>query len=253
MRNLLITISYKGTAYHGFQVQKNAVTVCEVFQNAVEKVLKKREDVKGCSRTDSGVHAGQFCVGLSTEASIPCENLVRALNVNLPDDVAVLDCIEVPQEFHARYSSTGKRYVYRVWNSAVKNPFLGEYSWHYPYKLDVEKMNRAAADFIGTHDFSAFCSAGTSVEDKVRTIHFVGVEKNGDLVQITVEGDGFLYNMVRIMAGTLIEIGGGFREETQIPAVLASLDRAKAGKTAPAHGLHLDKVFYDEIEGFKRK
>lgn len=247
-RNLLLTISYKGTNYHGFQVQKNALTVSQVFQDAVEKVLKKREDIKGCSRTDSGVHANEFCISMQTESRIPCENLVKALNVNLPGDIAVLSCQEAEEDFHARYNSTGKRYLYKIWNHPVKNPFLEEYSWHYPYPLDVEQMKKSCKDFIGTHDFSAFCSTGGSVEDKVRTIYWAEVFQQGNLVGISVEGDGFLYNMVRIMVGTLVEIGGGFLPADSIPDILESKERSRAGKTAPPQGLFLDKVFYQPIK-----
>ena len=247
-RNLLLTICYKGTAYHGFQVQKNALTVSQVFQDAVEKVLKKREDIKGCSRTDAGVHASQFCISMRTDCAIPCESLVKALNVNLPLDVAVLSCREVEEDFHARYSCTGKRYVYKIWNHPVKSPFLGEYSWHCPHKLDVGRMARSSRDFIGTHDFSAFCAAGSSIEDKVRTIYSAQVSREGDMVLFSVEGDGFLYNMVRIMAGTLVEIGGGFLPSDSIPAILQSRQRQQAGRTAPPQGLHLDRVFYPSLE-----
>ena len=244
MRNIKLTIAYKGTAYHGFQVQKNALSVAEVFQNAVEKVFGKRYDIKGCSRTDSGVHARGFVVCLKADTAIPCPNIVRALNVNLPDDIAVLACEDVAEDFHPRYSARGKRYLYRIWNAQSKNPFETHTALHQPRKLDVEKMNRAAQCFVGTHDFSAFCAAGGSVEDKVRTIFSCNVTSQGNFVIISIEGDGFLYNMVRIIVGTLMEISFGSIEEQSLPNILASKDRSCAGATAPAQGLYLDEVFY---------
>ena len=163
-RNLLLTIRYQGTAYHGFQVQKNALTVAQVLQDALEAVLGRREDIKGCSRTDSGVHANMFCVSVRTESAIPCQSLVRALNVKLPCDIAVTDCRQVPDDFHARYSCIGKRYLYQINNSPVKDPFRWKQVYDYRYPIDVAMCDRQCKDFIGTHDFSSFCSAGSSVE-----------------------------------------------------------------------------------------
>ena len=162
-RNLLLTIRYQGTAYHGFQVQKNALTVAQVLQDALEAVLGRREDIKGCSRTDSGVHANMFCVSVRTESAIPCQSLVRALNVKLPCDIAVTDCRQVPDDFHARYSCTGKRYLYQINNSPVKDPFRWKQVYDYRYPIDVAMCDRQCKDFIGTHDFSSLCSAGSSV------------------------------------------------------------------------------------------
>ncbi|GAA6513768.1 tRNA pseudouridine(38-40) synthase TruA [Merdimmobilis hominis] len=248
MRNLLLTIRYKGTKYHGFQVQKNALAVATVFQDAVEAVFHQRLDIKGCSRTDTGVHANRFCVSLKTESTIPCDRLVKALNINLPWDVAVLACREVPLDFHARYNCKGKRYVYKILNSEIKDPFLEGLVHQHRYPLDVQELNRAAQDFVGTHDFSSFCSAGSKIEDMTRTIYAASVRREGDLVLFTVEGDGFLYNMVRIMAGTLIDISKGLIPPDGIPAVIAARDRERAGFTAPACGLYLDEVFYEEGE-----
>lgn len=244
-RNLLISLRYQGTNYHGFQVQKNAITVAEVLQDAMEHVMGTRDDIKGCSRTDSGVHANMFCISVKTRCRIPCKNLVRALNVQLPYDIAVTDCIEVPMDFHARYSSKGKRYQYKILNSEVKDPFSHNlvYQWRYP--LDVETLDKECKDFIGTYDFSSFCAANSSVEDKVRTITDCKMERIGNIVVFTVEGNGFLYNMVRIMVGTLLEISAGSIPKGSIPEILAAKDRSKAGATAPPQGLYLDKVYYD--------
>ena len=254
-RNLLLTLRYQGTNYHGFQVQKNAVTVAQVLQDALEGVLGRREDIKGCSRTDSGVHANMFCVSVKTDSAIPCGSLVRALNVKLPYDIAVTGCIEVPDGFHARYDCRGKRYVYLINNSPVKDPFRYRQVYDYRYPIDVELCDRACRDFVGTHDFSSFCAANSSVEDHVRTITACGMQRRGEQVTFYVEGDGFLYNMVRIMVGTVLEIAAGQRAPDSIPQILQAKDRAAAGATAPAWGLYLDRVFYDgvcpvqEVEG----
>lgn len=248
MRNLLITLRFCGASYHGFQVQKNALTITQVFQDAVEKVLGVRYDIKGCSRTDAGVHANRYFISMKVAESqtIPCPGLVRGLNANLPGDIAVLDCREVPEDFHARYSCLGKRYIYKFHNAPVRDPFLKGRVYHSQsgLVLDEAAMDAAARHFVGRHDFSAFCAAGGSVEDKVRTIYAANVSRTGDVVTFSVTGNGFLYNMVRIMAGTLLAVGQSRLAPEEIPAILASLDRSRAGLTLPPDGLYLDDVFY---------
>ena len=246
MRNLLVTIRFDGRAFHGWQVQQNAPTVMQTFQDALQAVLKDRPDVKGCSRTDSGVSARMYCVSFKTESTIPCKNLIAALNVNLPKTVAVLDCREVEEDFHARYSSKGKHYCYRVLNSQIRDPFLEGFTAHYPYpkEIDADFLNRQAQAFVGTHDFKAFQNSGTVMEDTVRTIHSFNVLRSGDMIEFHVCGDGFLYNMVRIMVGTLIDIAKGSIASDSISDILASKDRKNAGTTAPAQGLMLEEVFY---------
>lgn len=245
VRNLLITISFNGSAYHGFQVQRNAVTVCEVFQNALESVTGERCDVKGCSRTDAGVHAKMYCLSLKSACTIPRDRLVLALNRSLPDDIAVLSVEEAASDFHARYSCKGKQYVYRIHNSAVKDPFSPKLTYRYGYPLDADMLDREARDFLGAHDFTSFCSIKSDVENTVRVITEFNVKRHGDEVLFTVTGSGFLYNMVRIMVGTLIFIAMGKLERGSIPAIIAAKNRDMAGKTMPAHGLYLNKVFYD--------
>lgn len=244
MRNLLVTLSYDGSYYHGWQIQKNAVTVQEVFQKALEKVLCENTDIKGCSRTDSGVHANMYCVSFKTEKSIPCENMVRALNTYLPKNIAVTSCKEVSDDFHARYSVKSKRYVYRIYNGKIRNPFLEKYAFNYRYPIDEKYLNDEAQAFLGTHDFSGFCSANSDVEDTVRTVYSFSVERNGDDVFFTVEADGFLYNMVRIMIGTLLFISEGKIKSGELSAIIDSKKRSAAGKTAPPQGLYLDFVNY---------
>ncbi len=253
MRNLLITIRFCGVAYHGFQVQKNAITVCEVFQDGVEKLLGRRPDVKGCSRTDAGVHANHYCLSMQLEDGMtaPCHGLQKGLNSVLPGDITVLDCRDVAQDFHARYNCRAKRYVYIYHNAPLRDPFLRGRAYHCDarYTLDEKAMNEAAAQFVGRHDFTSFCAAGGSVEDKHRSILSAEVKREGDIVKFWVTGDGFLYNMVRIMAGTLLEVGQGRRTAEEIPAIIDSCSRSEAGITLPPDGLYLDKVYYDENPG----
>lgn len=244
MRNLLLEISYNGMNYHGWQVQANAVTVQEKLQDAIESVFGSREDVKGCSRTDSGVHANMFCCNFRTEKNIPAEKVSDALNANLPYDISVKSCREMPFDFHARYDCRGKEYVYKIWNGKTRNPFLDKLCCFYRYNIDVDLLDKEAKDFIGRYDFSAFCAAGSSVEDKVREIYSFDVKRVGEEVLFTVSGNGFLYNMVRIMVGTLLDISSGKIEKGSIKNIIESADRSEAGFTAPAEGLYLNSVYY---------
>ncbi len=241
----MLTIQYIGTRYHGWQVQPNAVTVQQLMQDAIEKVTGVRSPLTGCSRTDAGVHAEMFCCVTDTESAVTEEKMVAALNAWLPPDVAVTSCRAVAADFHPRYDARGKQYQYRIWNRPARNPFLEGRALHCRRPLDVQKMNRAAAGFLGCHDFSAFCAAGSDVEDRVRTVTECRVSEQDGLVTFTVAADGFLYNMVRIMVGTLLDIESGRLQEDVIPALLESPDRAAAGHTAPACGLYLTHVYYD--------
>lgn len=251
MRNLVVHLAFDGARYHGWQVQQNAVTVQQVFQDAVEKVFGSRLPVTGCSRTDAGVHARDYVCNFRTEAGIPCPAVARALNANLPHDIAVTSCSEVSDAFHSRYFSLGKEYVYKICDAVCRDPFLRAYAIYYPKRLDCEKLNLAASAFVGRHDFAAFRSAGAvsrhrpgEEEDTVRTISSASVLRTGDLVEFTVCGDGFLYNMVRIMVGTLLLVAQGRISGSDVAAVIESRDRGRAGPTAPAHGLYLNRVFY---------
>lgn len=236
---------YDGSAYHGWQVQENAVTVQEKVQDAIEQILSVRENIVGCSRTDSGVHANMFCFNMRTEKNIDAFKIVRSLNAVLSEDISVISCNEVPFEFHARYDCISKQYKYLIWNAKSRNPFYLNRALHYPFELDIEMLNTEAQSFLGTYDFSAFCSADSSVEDKTRTVKSIGFQKNGNLIEFYIEADGFLYNMVRIIVGTLLDIGSGKIEKGKIPEIILSRDRKKAGKTAPACGLYLNKVNYN--------
>ncbi len=244
MARLLLTLRYDGTAYHGWQVQQNAVTVQQVLQDAVERITGVRSGVTGCSRTDAGVHARMFCCAVDSETPLRGDKLCAALNAVLPRDVAVYDVKDVPDAFHPRYDARGKRYEYVIYNGRHRDPFIDGYAWHIRYPLDEQRLDTAAKDLIGTHDFAAFCASGSSVEDTVRTVSHAAVRREGDRVVFSVEADGFLYNMVRIMVGTLTDMAAGKLAYDAIPSILASADRACAGVTAPPQGLFLDTVFY---------
>lgn len=247
MRNLLLRLMYDGSRYHGWQVQPNGITVQETLQDAIEQILGVRENVTGCSRTDAGVHANDFCCNIRTENEIDCYRLQGALNAVLPESISVKSVSEVELDFHARYNCVTKQYVYRVWNASYKNPFLVNRAWHYKNKIDENFLNGQAQAYFGTHDFKAFCSAGSTVEDTVRTVKSFSVTRDGEEVLFTVEADGFLYNMVRIMVGSLIEISENKIEKDKLSAIIESKDRALAGRTAPAQGLFLNKVKYGEV------
>ncbi len=244
MRNLLLTISFDGTNYHGWQVQDNAVTVQQTLQDALEKICSNRDNIVGCSRTDAGVHANMYCCNMRTENPIECRKLVGALNAILPRDIAALDCKEVDYDFHARYDCKSKEYIYKIWNSPNKNPFNFNHSLHYKYPLDEKFLSEQAKAYIGTHHFDSFCAAGSSVEDTERTVMNATVEREGDMVIFRVEADGFLYNMVRIMAGTLIDISRGKIPADSIGQIIEARNRFAAGYTAPARGLFLNKIHY---------
>lgn len=246
MRNLLFNISYNGTNYHGYQVQNNAVTIAEVLQDAIEKVIKIRENIIGCSRTDSKVHANSYYFNMKTDNTIPADKFVIALNSVLPDDICVNSCVEVSLDFHARYNCKFKEYIYKIWNFDKKNPFLKDLALHYKEHLDEKILDEYAKEYIGTYDFKAFCSSGSKEMDTVRTIYYAGVKREGNLIIFTVKGDGFLYNMVRIMVGTLLEIYQKNLDKSVIKEIINSKDRTKAGKTAKPQGLYLNKVFYGE-------
>ena len=244
-RNLKLILCYDGSAYHGWQIQENADTVQQRIADACERILGEKVTVYGCSRTDTGVHANEYCCNFKTYTDRDNSKIVRGLNAVLPGDIAVKSCEDIELDFNSRFDTKGKQYIYKIWNAPYKNPFMNNKVLHYPYKIDCDKLNRQCKDFIGTHDFTAFCSAGSDVKDKVRTIFDCSVEREGELVIFSVSGDGFLYNMVRIMVGTLLDINSGRIPEGSISDILMSKSRTKAGITAKPQGLYLNKVYYD--------
>ncbi|MBQ6946871.1 MAG: tRNA pseudouridine(38-40) synthase TruA [Clostridia bacterium] len=249
MRKFLLTIKYNGAEFVGWQVQKNGLSVQTCLQDALETLLGHRPDVTGCSRTDSGVHALGYCAAFVSDTDKTCGRIVLSLNALLPDTVSVWDCMEVPMDFHPRYHAVGKEYIYRLYDGMAPDPFLKGLAWHYKGELDVEKMKAAARLFVGKHDFRSFMASGSNVLDTVRQIHWFTVDrKEGRLIEIRVCGDGFLYNMVRILVGTLVYVGKGRLAVEDMPVILAAKNRDAAGQTAPAEGLYLHKVFYDQKE-----
>ncbi|MEH7083327.1 tRNA pseudouridine(38-40) synthase TruA [Neobacillus drentensis] len=239
-------ISYDGSGFSGYQVQPNKRTVQSVLESVLTK-MHKGEPMKvfASGRTDAGVHAKGQVVHFDSPLHIPEEKWGRALNSLLPDDISVLSTVAVEESFHARFDAKGKEYRYKLHLSSNRDPFLRQFAYHYPYVLDLNAMEQASESFLGTHDFTSFCAARTEVEDKVRTIKAIDFSLENELLTIRFVGNGFLYNMVRILVGTLLEVGSGDRPPEDIPTILEQKDRKFAGKTAPGHGLYLWEVFYE--------
>lgn len=247
MKNYLFKIKYDGSVFHGWQIQPNGITVQQAVKDAVNRIFSQSVTVNGCSRTDAGVHANEFCFSCKIETDMPCQRMITALNAVLPDEIVVFDCMEVPMDFHARFDCKGKEYIYLIDNSPYGDPFLNKRAYHYKYALDDTLLDTEAKSFIGKHDFSSFCASGSSVGSTVREIYSFDVIRKGDKVEFKVSGDGFLYNMVRIMVGTLLDINRGKIPKGSITEIIESNNREKAGVTAPPDGLYLNKVFYEEI------
>jgi tRNA pseudouridine38-40 synthase len=242
--NVKILLEYDGTNYHGWQRQKNALTIQEVVEKAIFKITGEKVKVIGAGRTDAGVHARGQVANFHTNCRIPVERLPYAINSHLPEDIAVKGAQVVSDDFHARYSAKSKVYSYTIYNAPFPSPLMRRYSYFYPHIIDVEAMREAAKAFVGVHDFAAFRASGYSVKSSVRNIMRLEVRKASNAITIEIEADGFLYNMVRIIAGTLLEVGSGKRAPEEIPLVISSRKRERAGITLPAHGLCLEKVVY---------
>ena len=244
MRNIKLTLQYDGCAYHGWQTQENAVTVQETVEKSIKKLTGVRSQLVGCGRTDTGVHAENYICNFKSETAIPCDKLPYALNTHLPSDIVCINAEDAEADFDSRKSAKGKTYTYVIANSKYKNVFYNNRAWHYRYSLNIDEMKKAAAHFIGTHDFIGFAASGFTVKTTVRTISSIDISKNKDIIKIRVTGNGFLYNMVRIIAGTLVFAGNGKINPDDIPDIIKSKDRKKAGITAPACGLYLTEVYY---------
>ncbi|MBQ8182535.1 MAG: tRNA pseudouridine(38-40) synthase TruA [Clostridia bacterium] len=245
MRNLLFEIAFDGAAFHGWQQQENAVTVQGELKKAWNRLTGENPNIVGCSRTDAGVHAKEYFFNVRTESTIPCESFPVALaSSKLPCEISVISCEEVDYDFNARFDCLKKEYIYVFENTKIPSPFNYRRSMNYKYNMDVELMNKAAQHFTGEHDFSSFCASGAEVLSKVRTIYSASVEREGDFVIFRVCGNGFLYNMVRIMAGTLIYVNNGKISADDIPHVIELKDRTAAGITAIPDGLYLNKVYF---------
>ena len=242
--NRKLSLQYDGTAYHGWQIQENAVTVQETVKNALSELTGEKINLIGCGRTDAGVHALDYTCNFHTETTIPVEKIPYALNSRLPNDIICFAAAVVPDGFHAKNSAVAKRYLYKILNAPFPDAFMKNYAWHFKYPLDAEKMQKAAEAFLGEHDFIGFASSGFTVKTTVRTIYSLDVSKENNIITIDITGSGFLYNMVRIIAGTLAFAGCGKLEPEDMARIIASKNRAEAGITAPPQGLFLKEVRY---------
>ncbi len=245
MRVKLI-VAYDGTNYKGWQIQPNGITIEEVLNQKLSELFGEEIVVTGASRTDSGVHSLGNVAIFDTNTRMPAEKISFALNQRLPEDIVVQDSVEVPPDWHPRYQESRKTYEYRILNRTFRMPARRWDTYFYHYPLDVSKMQKAASYLVGEHDFKSFCSIGAQVKSTVRIIDSCEVEKDGDIIAIRVTGNGFLYNMVRIIAGTLVKVGSGEILPEQIPAILAACDRTAAGPTAPARGLTMIGIDYEK-------
>ncbi len=245
-RNIKLTLEYDGSNYCGWQKQLNARSIQATLEKAIMEITKEDVDLIGSGRTDSCVHALNQVANFYTSSKIPSERFVLAINTKLPSDIAVVASEEVGEEFHSRYDAIGKEYKYLIYNNKVRSPLKKNYSYHVNYKLDREAMKKALNYFVGEHDFRGFMSTGSSIKGTVRTINYVELIENEEMIEITIRGSGFLYNMVRIIVGTIVDIGIGKIDGDSIKDIIDSKDRTGAGHTAPPEGLYLSKVFYPE-------
>ncbi len=250
---LLLRISYLGTHFCGYQIQKDKRTVQGQLNSAAKALFGRECDITGCSRTDSGVHAKDFCVTVtnkgedSLDTDIDISKIPRALCAHLPEDISVKSACWVDSYFHPRYDVKYKEYVYRIHNGSLRDPFEEGRALHIPQSISdcaIERMNCAAAHFVGKHDFAAFMASGSTVESTVREVFYADVKREGDIITFRVAADGFLYNMVRIMAGTLLSVAQNKISPDDISDIIVSGCRERAGMTAPAHGLYLNRVVY---------
>lgn len=244
MPRYLLKIKYMGTAYHGWQVQPNGITVQQILGDALKKITKQDIAVSGCSRTDAGVHANEFYCHFDTKDNFPKSAFVQGVNAILPDDISVLDANEIDSSFHARYNAKGKTYVYKFYDGEIRDPFLTKFTYFTAPKIDENKMNQFCKKIIGKHDFIGFSSSKRTVVDTVRTISECFAKREGDIVSLFITADGFLYNMVRIIAGTALDVAYGKIAVENIDSVINSRDRKMAGPTLPPHALFLEKVIY---------
>ncbi len=244
MRTVRLLIAFQGTRYEGWQSQKKGSTVQEIFEKHLRRICKEPVTVIGCSRTDSGVHARGFVAHFKTTSALPDPKIKAALNFYLPKDIAVQNAKTVSADFHARFHAKSKIYVYQIYNHPTRPVFEEPYVYWYPFELDVPGMKKAAAFFKGRHDFAAFRDGDREMKTTVRTIKKITVSKKKDILEIAVEGDGFLMHMVRIIVGTLIWVGQGKLAPSKIPSILHAKKRAVAGPTAKAQGLTLLSVKY---------
>lgn len=244
MKRIKLTIAYDGTNYCGWQIQPNGITVEEVLNKALQKLTGEDVQVIGASRTDSGVHALGNVAVFDTETTIPPERIMMALNQKLPEDIVITKSEEVALDFHPRYCDCTKTYEYHIINTRIPDPTRRLTNYFVSYPLNLEHMREAASYLVGEHDFVSFCNVRTDVENTIRTITALDILQNGNEITIRITGNGFLYNMVRIIVGTLIRVGRGFYGPEKVKEILEAKDRKAAGVTAPAHGLVLKEIYY---------
>lgn len=240
----MLNISFDGTEYHGWQRQKNALSVCETLENAIGEIFGKKADVTGCSRTDAGVHAIDFVCNFDAAFHIPENKLPLALNTKLPPDIRVKAAKYKDESFNSRFCAHSKTYVYKTYCKEIMDPLLRNYAYHFPYEVDIDAVKSAAKHFAGTHDFSGFMTQGSSQKTTVRTVNFLNVSRNGEILEFEINANAYLYNMVRIISGTLLYVGIGRINADDIPLLFEKPDRTKAGITAAACGLYLKEVIY---------
>ena len=243
-KNIQLIISYKGTRYAGWQFQKNALSVEACLLEAIKAVTGEKVKLYGSGRTDAGVHAIGQAANFMTDSTIPPERFALALNTKLPRDIRIMKSRAVADDFHSRYNAAGKIYVYQIYNAPIESPLYWDYTWHVRENLDLDLMKQAAGNFLGWHDFKGFMSTGSCVKTTERRIDEINIEKDGPLITLNFRGNGFLYNMVRIITGTLVEVGEKRIDVKSVPDIIKSGDRERAGITAPAQGLFLKKVIY---------
>ena len=245
MSNIALRLRYDGSGYHGWQVQNNNITVQETLNTALSRVYDEPIKTVGCGRTDAGVHALRYCANYRTDRFIPYEKLPLAINARLPKDIAVISACEAEEGFNAISSCVKKEYIYKILNSRIRDPFLADRVCFWPQSLDMDKIERAARAFEGTHDFKAVRSLGTETKTTVRTVYHCRAEKEGDIITIAICADGFLYNMCRAMVGTMVYAAYGKLEPEDIPMLLEKGDRRLTGPTMPPQGLYLNRVWYE--------
>ena len=249
MRNIALRLKYDGSRYHGWQVQKNDITVCQTMEEALEKVCGHPVKLVGCGRTDAGVHALRYCANFKSDCRIPLDRLPLAINSRLPGDIAVVAAAEAPEDFNAIGSCIKKEYIYKIHKSNIRDPFLEKRVCFYPQHLDMELMQAAAKAFEGTHDFKAVRSEGTQTKTTVRTVYWCRAEKEGDIITVSICANGFLYNMCRAMVGTMVYASYGKLLPEEIPLLLEKGDRRLTGPTMPPQGLYLNRVWYEGSVG----
>lgn len=249
MRNIALRLCYDGSRYHGWQVQKNEISVAQTLEEALSRICGHPVKTVGCGRTDAGVHALRYCANFRTDSRIPIDRFPLAVNSRLPGDIAVTDAVEAPEDFNAIGSCIKKEYVYKIWNSPIREPFLEKRVCFYPQHLDMDSMRAAGLAFEGTHDFRAVRSLGTETKTTVRTVYWCRAEKEKELITVSICADGFLYNMCRAMVGTMVYASYGKLRPQEIPALLEKGDRRLTGPTMPPQGLYLNRVWYDDPVG----